>query len=497
MHDNGEAAGAALSERLTTGIPGFDAILDGGLLTGAVCLIAGPAGSGKTTVANQVAFHHVRGGGRAVFATVLAETHERMIARLRSFAFYDSAAVGDGLTYYSLLENLEEGGLDGLLGAVRRLVREQRATLLVIDGASFIEELSPSAADYRRFLQRLQSATALLGCTTLLLSDHGPATLGPVGMHTDGIVQLGLEPVGERDRRIVRVVKLRGAEHVTGRHDFSIDGRGITVHPRLESRMGRDTGDFHGDARVGTGLPVLDGMLGGGLLRGTSTMVLGTAGVGKTLCGLHFLANGVAGGKRVLVATFHEKRSLLAQTAADIGLDLAGPMDDGRLRVLWHAPLELSPDAWAWELLSEVERHRPTLVFIDGLSDVERLILTPERISMFIVALTNELRNRGITTLMTVEMEDYVATNLVVPVPSASATMDNGILLRHVEVGSRVHRLISVLKARQSAADAEIREFVIGRQGIEIRGIFAGSNALLTGSAGSDARPAPDGAAEA
>lgn len=483
MREDGGSTEPAPTARVTSGIPGLDPILDGGLMDGAVCLVAGPAGSGKTTLANQVAFHHVRAGGRAIFATVLAETHERMISRLRGFDFFDADLVGDRLTYYSLLEELEEGGLDGLLGTIRHLVRDQRGTLLVVDGGSFLEELAPSPAAYRRFLQRLQSATALLGCMTLLLSDDGPTTLGAVGMHTDGIIQLGLEPAGERDRRTIRVVKLRGAMHVTGRHDFTIDRRGLTVHPRLESVVGRDNVDGHTGARLALGIPVLDRMLGGGVLRATSTMVLGTPGVGKTLCGLHFLAAGAANDERVLLAGFHEKEKVFAQTAANIGLDIAAPIEEGNFRVLWRAALELSPDEWAWDLLAEVERHRPARLFIDGLSDVQRLILTPERIPMFVVALTNELRDRGITTLMTVEMDDYVAADLVVPVPSASATMDNGILLRHVEIDSRVHRLVSVLKARQSAADPEIREFVIGPRGIDVRGVFGNVGALLTGAA--------------
>lgn len=469
--------------KVETGVPGLDAVLAGGFIAGSVCLVAGPAGSGKTTLGNQVAFHHARGGGKTVFVTVLAETHERMLNRLRGFRFFRPDLIGTYLFYVSLLEDLEQGGLDGLLAAIRHVVRDQSATLLVIDGGTLIEDLAPSSVEFRRFLQRLQAVSALIGCTTLLLSGHGPATIGPVGMHSDGIVLLDLEPAGERDRRTLRVVKLRGAEHVTGRHDLSIGESGMVVHPRLEALAGSERPAAQRFERLGTGITTLDEMLGGGLLPATSTMVLGTPGVGKTLCGLHFIHEGLRHGERALVVTFHEKAGLLYQTAANIGLDLAGPAGEGRFRVLWRAPLELSPDAWAWELLAEVEHHQPQRLFLDGLSDIQRLILTPERVSMFIAALTNELRDRGVTTLMTVEIDGFAGADLMVPVPAASATMDNGILLRHVEIASRVHRLISVLKARQSAVNPEIREFIVGSQGIEVGGIFGGAGALLTGTA--------------
>ena len=477
--------------RVESGVPGLDAVLAGGFIAGSVCLIAGPAGSGKTTLGNQVAFHHASRGGKTVFVTVLAETHERMLSRLRGFRFFQPDLVGSHLYYVSLLEDLEQGGLDGLLTAIRRVVRDQGATLLVIDGGTLIEDLAPSSIEFRRFLQVLQAVSALVGCTTLLLSGHGATTIGPVGMHTDGIVLLDLVPAGERDRRTVRVVKLRGAEHLTGRHDLSIGEAGMVIHPRLEALAGADRPPTQSVERLRTGIAALDEMLDGGLLPATSTMVLGTPGVGKTLCGLHFIHEGLRSGERALVATFHEKAGLLYQTAANIGLDLAGPAEEGRFNVLWRAPLELSPDAWAWQLFAEVDRHQPQRLFLDGLSDIQHLILTPERVSMFIAALTNELRNRGVTTLMTVEIDGFAGADLMVPVPAASATMDNGILLRHVEIASRVHRLISVLKARQSAASSEIREFVVGPHGIEVGGIFGGAGALLTGTAAVDPNGQP------
>lgn len=486
--------------RLETGVPGLDAVLDGGLLAGTLCLVVGPPGSGKTTLGNQVAFHHAAQGGVAVFATVLAESHERMLARLRAFRFFAPDLVGARVHYLSLLDALDAGGLDGVLAAIREALRARSATLLVVDGASLLEAIAPSLVDFRRFVQRLQATASLAGCTTLLLSARAPTDAGPAGPHADGVLVLGLDPVGVRDVRTLRAVKLRGAQHLTGRHDVAITGAGMAVHPRLEAMAGAARPAPADAERLGFGVPGLDAMLGGGLLPGTSTMVLGTPGSGKTLCGLHFLAAGAARGEPGLVATFHEPEALLARTAAKIGLDLAGPIETGLVRVLWRPPLEESPDAWAWDLLAEVARHRPRRLLVDGLSDVQRLILLPERLPPFVAALVNELRLRGATTLMTVEIDAYVGSELAAPVPAASATMDNGLLLRHVEIRSRVHRLVSVLKARESATDLTIRELIVGPGGLEVGGVFDGAAALMTGVAAPDpipsvaARPGEGGA---
>lgn len=206
-------------------------------------------------------------------------------------------------------------------------------------------------------------------------------------------------------------------------------------------------------------------MLGGGLMPFSSTMVLGTPGAGKTLLGLSFLAEGAQRGERGLIAGFHETAEDLAKTAQGIGLDLGRHITDGRIVVLWDPPVEISADAWAWRLLAAVDAHRPRRVFVDALTDVQRLLASPTRVSTYVSALVNELRARGATTMMTTEIDSIISERLDLPVPAASATMDNAILMRQVEVRSELHRLVTVLKARQAAIDPAIREFVIDERG--------------------------------
>jgi circadian clock protein KaiC len=465
-----------------TGVPGLDVILGGGLFPGSVVLVVGSPGAGKTTLGNQIAFHVARRGGSAIEATVLAEGHDALLPRLRRFDFFDPALAGERVHYLSLFDALAADGFDGVLAACRREVRARQASLLVIDGATLFERLTPSDVEYARFVETLGALCRMLGCTALLLTSGPSDRRNALGQYVDGVLEMELESVGARDVRTLRVVKLRGAEHLLGRHDMTIDHRGVTVFPRLEALAGADRADVAGPGRLSTGIAGLDRMIGDGLLPATSTMLLGSPGAGKTLLGLHFLAEGARHGEPGLIVTFHEKARMLAETAARVGLDLAGPIEHGLTRVIWRPPLELSPDEWAWQLLAAVDEHRPTRLLIDGLSDIQRMILRSERMSSFVPALANELRLRGVTTLMTVELDAFVGPDLTAPVPAASATMDNGIVLRHVELRSRVRRLITVLKARQSVVDPAIREFRIGPDGIEVGEVFDGGAALLTGA---------------
>jgi circadian clock protein KaiC len=469
--------------RVSTGITGLDAITGGGLPARRTCLIAGLPGTGKTTLGNQLAFNHAAQGGRAIIATLLTETHDVIIENLQSFRFVDRELIGNQVRYISILEPLMKGGVDAVLAALRQNVRRANATLLVVDGTAIVEDIASSPFDMRRFAQQLEAQFAMLGCITILLTGAVGEELQLLGGHANGVILLTNTLVGAQHVRGLELVKLRGAQHHSGVHEFAITENGVAIFPRLESVTGYVRPSPTPSHGLGTGVPVLDTMVGGGLMPLSTTLVMGTPGAGKTILGLSFLAEGAERGEAGLHVTFHETADELASTAEGIGIDFRRYLERDLIRVLWNPPLEIGADAWAWQVLDAIDDRRPRRLFIDAITDVQRIMTAPERMSMFISALVNAIRARHVTTLISAELDEYTDERLVVPIPAASATMDNGILLRHVEMPGQLRHLVSVLKVRRAQSDPAIREMEITNHGMVISGPFSTASGLLTGRA--------------
>ena len=495
-----DGAVAPRLDRLQTHVPGLDAVLAGGLVRGGIYLVGGRPGAGKTVFGNHLAHNCARRGGTVVFGTVMAETHDRMRAHLSGFDFFDASLMARRVHYVSLYDELHEGELERTLEVLRRLVREHRASLLVIDGANAFGDFAPSAVDYRQFIYRLQTQLAALGCTTVLLVDYDGRGDHPIAGHVDGIILLELDSVGLRDVRLLHVRKLRGVGYLAGRHPFVITSAGIEVFPRLEALLtGAQTEPAAQRRRLAFGIEGLDGMLRGGVMQDTTTLVLGSPGAGKTTTCLHFLIDGARRGERGLIATFHESPDRLIAKASAVGLDLGSYVDSGLVRILWHAPLELLLDAWNRDLLAAVEAHQPARFVIDGLTELQRLTAYPERLPAYLAALTSLLRARGATTLLSAEATTVVGAPLDLPIPTLAATVENAILLRYVELRSQLHRLISIIKTRESDYDTSIREFRITAHGLHVAASFESAEAVLTSLSGGgpEARTRPSRRARA
>jgi circadian clock protein KaiC len=467
--------------RLRTRVKGFDRLLDGGLLAGDAYLVTGGPGTGKTTLGNQLAFQHAAAGDSAVIFMLQTEPHEWMLAHLGGFDFVRPELINKRIHYVSLLRQLETDGLSGVLHSIQTEVREHDASLIVLDGAGLVESYADTEPGYGRFVRDLQARASMLNCTCVLLSSR---TVQPVlAPYVDGVIELDFEAVESRDSRWVRVAKQRGAHHLTGRHQFSIDRRGLTVYPRLESVTYIECPPWpDSPTRLSTGVVGLDSMLDGGLNEGSTTAVFGTPGIGKTLLSLQFLGAGAQAGETGLHVTFQEPAAALIATSDRLGLPSAELLRSGRVQVKWEPALEQSPDAWVWSVLETVEELRPTRLTIDAFTDVARMFAVPSRQTSFGVAFSNELRSRGVTTLVNLELESFVSQTVDFPVPKISPMIDTGILMRSVELESAIRKMISVIKHRQSWFDSTIREFGIDLGGIMVGDRFDGSK-LLTGSA--------------
>ncbi len=483
---NEAAQSEEATRRVSTGSTGLDALLQGGWLHGGTYMVTGAPGTGKTILGNQLCFSHVANGGRAVFITMLSESHGRMTAHLRRMRFFRHDVIGQSLHYVSGYATLKAEGLEGLARLLYRSVREHQATVLVVDGLLAVQESSGSVLAFREFLHALGVHNALAGCTTLVLTNQQQTASDPQLAMVDGVLVLELQQRGLRAVRTVEVTKLRGEAQLLGRHTFEINEHGLSVYPRLESlypHLAREEEALELERRQGFGLTSLDEMMTGGVRPYSSTVLLGSPGSGKTLLGLHFLESGARQGEPGLYFGFMETPSRLLAKAAGVGLELRPWVDTGRLVVETRTAVESLPDALVHELLGLVERHRIRRLVLDGLEPLLQEPLEPKRAPGFLTALVNVLRSRGVTTLMTQQNQVLFGPRLDAKLEGMEAIVDNIVFLRYVEFRSQLYRMLSILKMRESDYQPALREFSISTRGIDVAETFESAEAILTGLA--------------
>jgi circadian clock protein KaiC len=394
--------------RVPTGIPGLDIVLRGGFLKAGIYIVRGQPGTGKTILGNQFCFNHVAAGHRALYVTLLAETHDRMMQHMQVMSFFDPTRIPDGLYYVNGFRVLEEDGLKGFINLLRHEIRTHNATLLVLDGLIATEESSQSERDFKKFILELQAHIAIEGCTALLLT-NGRHNYHPEHTMVDGLIELHDVLFGTQAERELEVHKLRGTDALRGRHSFRITDAGIVVYPRIEALLARPSSDDQWpDERCATGVDQLDAMISGGIPRGTTTLVLGASGSGKTTLGLHFLSQSSAEDPGLLFG-FYETPLRLRVKAAGIGIALDGLVEQGYLEILCHPPTEDILDALGNRLVEAVRRRRVKRLVIDGLLGFQEIAADrPHRIGRFLTALANELRALNVTTFYTAETRNLI-----------------------------------------------------------------------------------------
>jgi len=479
-------------QRFPSGIAGLDRVLGGGLFIGGNYLVMGPPGAGKTILGNQLCFHHIATGGRAIYFSLLAETSSRLLAALEPFTFYTPNPVGDALTYFSGYGVLEREGLEGLLKLIRSETRNRRATLLVLDGTTVLEGVS-SQQDWMRFLHGLYVSAEITRCTTVLLMQTPPSTeLLQEQTIVEGLIELVMPTYGMRAARELQVRKFRGSAFLEGRHPYAITQAGIVVHPRTEEVLAAAAvaspvmvATAQQESKKSLGIPRLDEMMRGGLPAGSITLLLGPSGTGKTLLGSHFLLAGSTQGEPGLYFGFSETASLLQRKLARFGLDMTRARVEGNLEVLWQSPLEPILDVSAERLLEATRQRRVRRLFIDGLGGWQHALGAASRLDLFLTALVSELQGQGVTTMCSAELPALFSPTLELPmgIRAIASQADNLLFLRYVELESQLYRLLSILKMRESDYDPAIREFRITAQGIDVAPTFASAQAILTGVA--------------
>jgi circadian clock protein KaiC len=457
-------------ERLRSAVPGLDQILGGGLFRTGVYIIQGLPGCGKTILANQICYGHVAEGGSAVYVTLLAESHSRMIQHLSTLSFFDVKAFPDKLAYISAFHDLESAGLKGLMAVLRREMRTRKVGVLVLDGLVAASE-GASDLDLKKFIHELQSIAVLQDCTVLLLTSGNIHRMAAEHTMVDGLVELEDKLFEARSERSIQVRKFRGAGPLRGKHSLRIDNDGITVFPRIESLYSIAASAVPSAEAVTSGVPSLDALLAiKGIPTASATVVIGSTGTGKTTMGLHFL-HASTPAEPGLHLGFFEGPDRIRSKARSIGLPLEPLEAAGAVELMWQAPGEASVDEIAERLLAAVARRGVRRLVIDGLPGFLESTVYPDRIARFFSCLVNELRNRGVTVLMTLETRDVVSS--VVSMPwGVSGLVDNLFFLRFVHDEGHVERLLTIIKMRDTDYQAGLRRLKIDSQGMHIAGTY-------------------------
>jgi circadian clock protein KaiC len=451
---------------VATGVPQLDLILGGGIVQNSLMLIGGVAGSGKTVLASQIACAAAERDERVLFVTAFSEPHNKLIANLQSFRFFNQNQIGGRIKLLNLQHQLSTS-LDEAADTIVREAREHKARLVVLDGIQGILITGNSRAAPHQFLYDLSAKLNLLTVTTLVtydlssVADANSSELTAV----DGVIALNQEMIGDQVIRTLQVVKQRGANPLLGKHTFTLTSEGVTCYPRQEA-IAITNDIILSDQRVSLGIPALDAIIDSGVNRGTSTIIAGAEGIGKTLMALHYVLAGAAQNEPAIFVTFNETPQQLVAKGKLFGMDLQGSIDDGKLLIRYYAPVELNADMVAQDLRSLIEEHQTQRLVIDGISDIERPLLERRRAADFFAALVTFFRSKQVTALITLEIDPIIGRNLSFAGKNLSALADNILFLEHVEVNAQQLFSLIVLKMRYSSHDRLPHTYTIDNNGI-------------------------------
>jgi circadian clock protein KaiC len=472
--------------RAATGIPGLDTVLIGGFVRDHTYLVEGTPGAGKTTVGLQFLLEGARAGERCLYVTLsetvqelelVAVSHGWSLAGIEVFEPFALESMLDAGQQQSLLysSDLELGEATS---AILKRVEQLKPSRIVIDGVAEIRLLAQGALRFRRQMLALKQYFARHGATVLLLDDTSAAQ-DDVHLRSisHGVLLLEqLVPAYGAARRRLRVVKYRGSQYRAGFHDLAIEAGGLRVFPRLVAAEHRQ--QFRGEVLT-SGIEGLDALMGGGLHRGTSTLAMGPAGVGKSLLALHYAVRAAAEGHKAIIYMFDEEVGLLLDRAHGIGIDLDVHIQAGRLILEQVDAAELSPGEFAHKVCARVERDDVRLVVIDSLNGYYAAMPEEHFLVLHMHELLAYLNRRGAVTIVTMAQHGMIG-EMKSPA-DLTYLSDAVVLLRFFEAVGRVRRAISAIKKRAGPHEDTIRELRVTAHGLELGAPLQDFHGVLRG----------------
>jgi circadian clock protein KaiC len=443
-------------------------ILGGGFVSNSINVIMGEPGTGKTLFAEQLLFKNAEEGRPVLYLTTLAEPLSKVVTYLQRLAFYDESKLGTEIVYDDVGSLLAREGPGALLVRLREAIETLGPKIIVIDSFKAIHDLSASVARMRRLVSDLAGLLSAYDTTTFLVGEYRPQDIAryPEFAVADGIVEFARQKRSTTDERFLRVSKLRGSGYLEGLHGIHITSAGLEVYPRLVSPADAQNYSTRRE-RMSTGIGGLDAMLQGGVWRGSTTLVVGPTGSGKTTLGLQFALAGVAAGEPALYVNFQENPTQLARVIEP--LDKGGAARKRGLHLLYASSVELQIDRIIVDIFRTIDEHTIKRVVIDAVGDLAMAAADPQRIHNFLYALVQRLTVLGVTVLFL--MEDTTHGPLETPGPTEFGRLSymcDNLLLLEIDRSERLRRRLSIYKTRASGHDDAVHSMTITEAGVRV-----------------------------
>ncbi|AEH60850.1 putative circadian clock protein, KaiC [Methanosalsum zhilinae DSM 4017] len=467
-------------ERIQTKIPNLDMILNGGIPEYSINIIAGKPGTGKTILVQQMIFNNAAQGKKSIYLTTVSEPSVKVVRFQREFDYFNPDFLGEYVIYADLGEIIRKNGSKGALDSVTKLIEEHSPDFLVIDSFKAIHDLVSSQTDFRNFMFELAVKLSSWNTTTFLVGEYScneRDTL-PEFSVADSMICLKYD----NGSRNIEIKKMRGTSFLSGKHTMKIDDSGITIYPHLkpELRISEISDERSEPERVSTGVPGLDTMLGGGLLQRRATLVIGSAGTGKSLMGLHFLAEGAKKGENGILLSFEERADEVIENSHSYGINLEDMIKKGLITILHIVPVDLSVDEMIYRLKETIEHTGAKRIVIDGIANIERNQTSVEIRDTF-YTIVDMLKEHNTTSILTSEVSEIIGSTEATK-HGTSFVVDTIISLRYVEIESEMKKAVSIIKMRGSDHDKEIREYKISDKGISVELPFAQYSGVFSGT---------------
>ncbi len=475
-------------QKIRTMIEGFDEISHGGTPVGRTTLVSGTSGTGKTLLAIQFLYHGIKYFDYPGLFVTFEESPKDIIQNAYSFGWDLQSLVDEGKLFILDASPDPEGqevvgnfDLSALIERIQYAIRKYKAKLVSIDSVTAVFQQYDAASVVRREIFRLVARLKQLGVTSIMtterIEEYGPvARFGVEEFVSDNVVIVRNVLEGERRRRTIEILKLRGTTHMKGEYPFTITNDGINIFPLGAMRLTQRSSN----TRISSGIKTLDKMCGGGFFKDSIILATGATGTGKTLLVSKFLEEGCRRGERAILFAYEESRPQLSRNASSWGIDFEALEKKGLLKLLCSYPESAGLEDHLQMIKSEISEFKPSRIAIDSLSALARGV-TNNAFRQFVIGVTGYAKQEEITGFFTNTTDQFMGAHSITESHISTIT-DTIIMLQYVEIRGEMSRAINVFKMRGSWHDKGIREYSISEEGPEIQDSFRNYERIISGS---------------